>query len=150
MDNPELAHTLEGLKFISDWSKWLVTLVTGAATVLGLIFKLQGEGHTALPEAARCFAFLTFLFFFLSVLFAAGLLYKLPGIAQRLSTHYANEDLYFMGSTYTKEERVARTLRWYEWFRITGFLMGCQQGLFVVGLLFFLITVGLITIAAPQ
>lgn len=80
---------MEAIKLLNDWSKWIVTLETGA--LAGLLARLNSvglppdccvhwDGKTAsfllLAGAAICFA--------VSIFYAAQLLFSLPDIAEQL------------------------------------------------------------------
>ena len=77
-------RSLEALKLISDWAKWLVTVETGAIAVVGALIKVNG-GH--LPMLAKIFASAAIVSFVASLAAAALLLLSLPEIAQSIQDH---------------------------------------------------------------
>ena len=75
-------RSLEALKLISDWSKWLVTIETGAIAVVGAVIKL---GTSTMPVLAKICATAALGSFVASIAAAALLLLSLPEIAQRVT-----------------------------------------------------------------
>ena len=74
-------NALEGLKLISDWSKWLITIETGAIAIIGAVIKVE---NAPVPCLAKVFATTSTISFLISVAAAAMLLLTLPEIAQML------------------------------------------------------------------
>jgi hypothetical protein len=74
-------RSVEALKLLSDWSKWLVTIETGAIATVGALVKL-GTGQ--LPISAKVCATLAVSSFVASIASAALLLLSLPEIAQNV------------------------------------------------------------------
>ena len=73
---------LEALKFINDWSKWLITIETGAIAITGTLFSQGTVGKaTILMKFLGISAIVSFV---LSIISAAFLLWTLPEIAQNL------------------------------------------------------------------
>jgi len=77
----DTTNGLEGLRLISDWSKWLITIETGAIAFVGAAFKTEGTGRRHLAKVA---ATITVVSFVISIAAAALLLLTLPEIAQTL------------------------------------------------------------------
>lgn len=75
------SNALEGLKMISDWSKWLITIETGAIAIIGGVIKLDSVSSSLL---AKVFATASIIFFLGSIATAALLLLSLPEITQTL------------------------------------------------------------------
>ena len=86
---------MEAIKLLNDWSKWIVTLETGAiAGILAWLKPLSGPaGHLQpwdwkmLPTLLLAFAAICFA---ISIYYAAQLLFSLPDIAEQLPD--ANEE----------------------------------------------------------
>ena len=128
MEEQELKHALEAIKLMGDWSKWLVTLNT--ATLAVLSFLLGSGGYPNLNEGAiRWLIAIALVLFFLSILFATFLLYKLPAAVQELLRSPAGADVYHLGGTSDGQG----------W--TTGALVWWQQVLFLGGLFFILLTI---------
>jgi hypothetical protein len=72
--------TMGGLKLVSDWAKWLITIESGAIAVIGGLIKL-GQPSPTYWEAV--FATLAIVCFLVSIATAALLLLSLPEIAQK-------------------------------------------------------------------
>ena len=78
---------MEALKLLNDWSKWIVTLETGA--IAGILAWLKSTsvsadgsvGHLRLWECILAFAVICFA---ISIYYAAQLLFSLPDIAEQL------------------------------------------------------------------
>lgn len=79
MDGTE--YTIEALKMVSDWAKWLVTIETFAIAILGTLFTTD---KISVNRRARLFGTTAIVCFVASICFAAMLLLTLPGIAQTL------------------------------------------------------------------
>jgi hypothetical protein len=92
-------NATEALKFIHEWSKWLVVIETGAAGAVGGIWKLE-PGTPNLHWTARAAATLAVAHFGISICWAAHVLLSLPGITQRVE--HAKErrdiDVFHMGT----------------------------------------------------
>ena len=73
-------NSLEAIKLINDWGKWLVAIETVAITVIGALFTTDRSA----PELAKVFGTLAIGSFLLSIAAAALLLLTLPEIAQNL------------------------------------------------------------------
>jgi len=77
----DATNAMEGLKLISDWAKWLITIETAAISIIGLAFK-QEAAHPLL--ASKVWATAAIVSFVISIAAAALLLLSLPEIAQTL------------------------------------------------------------------
>jgi len=75
------SNALEALKMINDWSKWLITIETGAIAIIGSVIRLDSVSSSLL---AKVFASASIVFFLGSIATAALLLLSLPEIAQML------------------------------------------------------------------
>jgi len=75
------SNTFEGLKMISDWSKWLITIETSAIAIIGGVIKIE---NIPLSLPVKIFATASIVFFLCSIAAAALLLLSLPEIAQML------------------------------------------------------------------
>ncbi len=84
MSTDDTSKALEGLKLISDWSKWLITIETGAIAIIGAIVNADSINT---PYLAKIFATLSIICFLISVAGAAILLLSLPEIAQTLRSN---------------------------------------------------------------
>lgn len=78
---PDTSNAMEGLKLISDWAKWLITVETAAIGVIGAYLKGNTE---ALPRTVKILSTLAVSSFVVSIAAAALLLLSLPEIAQGL------------------------------------------------------------------
>ena len=72
-------NSLEALKLISDWGKWLVTIETGLVAIIATQFASGARGMTTW---AKRLATLSMASLAASILAAAALLLTLPEIAQ--------------------------------------------------------------------
>ena len=79
---PETSSSLEAIKLISDWGKWLVTIETAAIAVIGSA--LLSSDRSAVHSAAKVLGSLAISSFLISIVAAAALLLTLPEIAQYL------------------------------------------------------------------
>jgi hypothetical protein len=85
IDNTEVAKmgsssdSLEALKLISDWAKWLVTIETAAIAIIGTLFTSE---RIVVPYLAKLCGTVSIIFFLISIAGAAILLLTLPEIAQ--------------------------------------------------------------------
>jgi hypothetical protein len=70
--------TLEALKMVSDWAKWVVTIQTGAIAILGTIVT---SSKRLVPRLAKVLGTLAMLSMLISIAAAAMLLLTLPEIA---------------------------------------------------------------------
>jgi hypothetical protein len=77
----DVTNTLEGLKLISSWAQWLITIQTAAIAVIGAGVKEKG---LAITGATKVFATGAIACFVASVAAAALLLLSLPEITQSL------------------------------------------------------------------
>ncbi|HMH05837.1 MAG TPA: hypothetical protein VK579_04060 [Terriglobales bacterium] len=77
----EAPNALEGLKLISDWGKWLITIQTAAIAVIGAGVR---EGGVEMTGTAKVLATGSVACFVASVAAAALLLLSLPDITQNL------------------------------------------------------------------
>jgi hypothetical protein len=77
----DTSNTLEALRLISDWAKWLITIETGAIAIIGTMVKLD---KGTVPDITRILATATTICFVISIAAAALLLLSLPEIAQTL------------------------------------------------------------------
>jgi len=73
---------LEGIKLISDWAKWLITVQTAAIGAIGAY--LNGK-TTKLPTLVKLLSTTAVASFVISIAAAALLLLSLPEIVQRLT-----------------------------------------------------------------
>ena len=76
----DTANSMDALKLISDWAKWLIAVQTGAIGLIGGLFKPTAAfpklGKILVSSALGCFV--------ISIAAAALLLLSLPEIAQTL------------------------------------------------------------------
>jgi len=79
-DTSDTSNSLEAMKLISDWGKWLVTIETAAITIIGALFVATRSVHVL----AKVFGTLAIGSFLISIAAAAILLLTLPEIAQNL------------------------------------------------------------------
>jgi hypothetical protein len=77
----DTSNSLEGLKLISDWAKWLITIETGAIAIIGAVIR-PDKGSLSLPT--KILATAAIICFLVSIAAAALLLLSLPEIAQNL------------------------------------------------------------------
>jgi hypothetical protein len=77
----ENSNALEGLKLISDWAKWLITIEAGAIAIIGAIV---GTDKAPPPYLVKVFVTGAIICFLISIVAAALLLLSLPEIAQNL------------------------------------------------------------------
>jgi hypothetical protein len=75
------SNAMEGLKLISDWAKWLITVETAAIAVIGAYLK---GSTTILPGVVKILSTMAVCSFVISIAAAALLLLSLPEIAQQL------------------------------------------------------------------
>lgn len=75
------SNALEGLRLIANWSKWLITLETGAVSIIGTLVIAE---HVPISFLANIFATVSIICFFISIAAAAILLLSLPEIAKTL------------------------------------------------------------------
>ena len=76
----ETSNSLEAIKLINDWGKWLVAIEAAAITVIGVLFTTD----RSTPGLAKVFGTLAIVSFLISIAAAALLLLTLPEIAQNL------------------------------------------------------------------
>src|SRR5688572_21253565 len=79
---PDTSNSLEAIKLISDWGKWLVTIETAAIAVIGSA--LLTADRSEVPALGRIFGTLAISSFLVSIVSAAVLLLTLPEITQNL------------------------------------------------------------------
>ena len=77
-------NSLEAIKLVSDWGKWLVTIETAAIAIIGAFFT---AGPPSLPALAKVFGTLAISSFLVSIAAAAMMLLTLPEIAQNLRAY---------------------------------------------------------------
>ncbi len=75
------SNPIEGLKLISDWAKWLVTIEAGAIAIIGAIAKTDKAPP---PQLVKVFVTGAIICFLISIAAAALLLLSLPEIAQNI------------------------------------------------------------------
>jgi hypothetical protein len=75
------SNSLEAVRLISDWGKWLVTIEVAAVAVIGT---LASRGDSAFPMLAKLLATLAVISYLVSIAAAAILLLTLPEIVQYL------------------------------------------------------------------
>lgn len=80
MDKGQFA--IEALKMSQSWSLWLMSIQIATIGFLGLLFK--DEKYKFRHRGQRLCFFLTFIFFFISILFANMLQGGIPSLASRL------------------------------------------------------------------
>ena len=78
----DASNSLEALKLISDWGKWLVTIETAAIAIIGTA--LISKDRPEVPASAKVLATLAVSSFLISIAAAAMLLLTLPEIAQNV------------------------------------------------------------------
>jgi len=78
---PDASNALEGVKLISDWAKWLITVETAAIGIIGAYLK---GNVVRLPPLVKSFLTVAVGSFVVSIAAAALLLLSLPEIVQRL------------------------------------------------------------------
>jgi len=76
-----IEYTIEALKMVGDWAKWLVTIETFAIAILGTLFTTD---KVSVNRRVRLFGTTAIVCFVASICFAAMLLLTLPEIAQTL------------------------------------------------------------------
>ena len=118
MDEPELKDASDAIKLMGDWSRWLVSLLTVATTVLGVV--LPREGHGARGGTIRILIAAALIALLASVFFATILLYKLPGVVQELRRAAPGADVYCLGARSTWPRFDTGTLVW--WQQVCFFL----------------------------
>lgn len=79
---PDTSNSLEALKLISDWGKWLVTIETVAIAIIGSA--LLATDRPSAPMLAEVFGTVAIGSFLISIIAAAALLLTLPEIAQNI------------------------------------------------------------------
>jgi hypothetical protein len=79
---PDTSNSLEAIRLINDWGKWLVTIETAAIAIIGSA--LLNTDRSAVPKVAKVFATLAVSSFLISIVAAAALLLTLPEIAQNV------------------------------------------------------------------
>ena len=79
----DTSNSLEAIRLISDWGKWLVTIETAAIAVIGTALLTTDRTVSGL---AKVFGTLAMSSFLLSIIAAAMLLLTLPEIAQSVRT----------------------------------------------------------------
>jgi hypothetical protein len=77
----ENSNSLEAIKLISDWAKWLITIETASSAIIGAYF---AKGHAPKNYSTEMFATLAIGSFLVSIAAAAILLLTLPEITQDL------------------------------------------------------------------
>lgn len=77
----DVSSSLEALRLISDWAKWLITIETGAIALIGATLKADGVARS---QSARMLASAAIVCFVVSIVAAAVLLLSLPEIAQSI------------------------------------------------------------------
>jgi hypothetical protein len=90
-----LPHDLEAVKLLSDWSKWLVLVQTGAISVLGALWKFD-EISKLNPGSKICMSIAVTLFG-CSIVAAAMILLSLPATDQRLPPP-PGKDIFHLGT----------------------------------------------------
>ncbi len=76
-------YSIEALRMVSDWAKWLVTIETFAIALLGTLFTTD---KVTVNKGARLLGTTGILCFVISICFAAMLLLTLPEIAQTMQS----------------------------------------------------------------
>ncbi len=101
----EGSNTLEALKLISDWAKWLITIQTAVIAVIGAGV---GEKGSAMTRTAKILATGAVACFVASVAVAAVLLLSLPEITQNLRdmllTHHSREPVSALADLVSRKE----------------------------------------------
>jgi hypothetical protein len=122
-----MKNGIEAARFLQDWSKWVVTVNTGAIGALGYFVLLKPTEKVELATQLKWYQQLllggTLSAFGFSLLFASWLLYALPGVVQRYSDE-SPEDIFLEGS-----------INQGGWTIV--FISACQHGLFVLGIFLF-------------
>jgi hypothetical protein len=77
----DTSNSMEAIRLISDWGKWLVTIETAAIAIVGAFFTTN---QPPLPGLAKVFGTLAVGSFLVSIAAAAVLLLTLPEITQNL------------------------------------------------------------------
>jgi hypothetical protein len=77
-----MSGSLEALRLISDWGKWLITIETAAIAVIG---GAVANKERRIPATAKVLATSAVGSFLISIVAAAMLLLTLPEIAQSVS-----------------------------------------------------------------
>ncbi len=80
----ESTNSMDALKLVSDWSKWLVTIETFAIALLGSLFTTS---KVELSKLAKSLGTTSLVCFVISIVTAAMLLLTLPEIAQNLKSN---------------------------------------------------------------
>ena len=75
------SNALEGLRLANDWSKWLITIETGAIAIIGSAIRVE---NGVLPDLAKVFGTASIVSFLIWIAAAAVLLLTLPENAQML------------------------------------------------------------------
>jgi hypothetical protein len=78
---PNASNSLEAVRLVSDWGKWLVTIEIAAVAIIGT---LASRGDPQLPVLINVLATLAITSFLVSIAAAALLLLTLPEIVQNL------------------------------------------------------------------
>jgi len=78
---PEASYSLEAVKLVNDWAKWLVTIETAAIALLGVFFT---NSQPPVDNLAKVLGTLSIGSFVISIAAAAMLLLTLPEITQHL------------------------------------------------------------------
>ena len=77
----ENSNALDGLKLISDWAKWLITIEAGAIAIIGAVARTDKAPP---PQLVKVFVTGAIICFLISIAAAALLLLSLPEIVQNL------------------------------------------------------------------
>ena len=78
----DVASSLEALRLISDWAKWLITIETGAIAVIGATVSAKSKSGEKPSKSVMTLATGAVASFTVSIAAAAVLLLSLPEIAQ--------------------------------------------------------------------
>ena len=81
MNDNDKSTALEGLKLISDWAKWLITIESAAIALIGTVINAD---KGAPPHLVKILITVAIVCFLVSIAAAALLLLSLPEIVQNL------------------------------------------------------------------
>lgn len=78
--HPEtIEQTIEAVKLLADWAKWLITIETTAVAAIAFSMSIRDAYSQGMARAIGAFAM---VFFTISIIFATLLFRSLPGVMQ--------------------------------------------------------------------
>jgi hypothetical protein len=112
VEEAEWKRTVEGLKATQDWSKWLISLLTGVITIIGAALKLEPQLFDIYTRVGVVLAVLCFI---VCEITASGVILWISGLMQHHS-YGVNLSLFGMPKDRTFIEKMISGLIFYQYW----------------------------------